>query len=123
MYPLQLRVEVNEVSDSLYFFPRKLWRSGAGHKVSYLQFMQTSALLRKASSFSQNLPINLAFLFFWREKSFSVDVAVGEFVVSAILNHPDLIPSVSGSFSRQWQGSDLVRQKLPLSWSPWEFCH
>lgn len=98
MYPLQLRVEVNEVSDSPYFFLGRLWQSGAGHKASSLQFMQTSALLRKASLFSQNLPINLASLFFWMENSFFVDVAEREFVVCAILNHPDLLPSMSESF-------------------------
>lgn len=66
MYPLQLRVEVNEVSDSPYFFLVKLWQSGAGHEASYLQFVQTLAVLRKASFFSQNVPINLAFLSFLR---------------------------------------------------------
>lgn len=45
MYPLQLRVEDNEVYDCPYFFPGKVWQSGAGHKASNLQFMQTSALL------------------------------------------------------------------------------
>lgn len=103
MYPLQLRVEVNEVSDSSYFFPGKLWQSGAGHKVSYLQFMQTSALLRKASFFSQNLAINLAFLFFWKENSFSVDVAV-QFSTNQTSPPPCLRASVGSGRYLTWSG-------------------
>lgn len=98
MYPLQIRVEVNEVSDSPYFSPGKLWQSGAGHKGSYLQFMQTSALLH---SFLTNYLLTLLSFSFGERIPDFVDVAVREFVFCAVLNQRDLVPSMSESFSRE----------------------
>lgn len=115
MYPLQLRVEVNEVSDSPYFSPGKLWQSEDGHKASYLQFMQTSALLH--SFLTTYLLTLLSFSFVERIPVF-VDVAVREFVFCAILHQPDLVPLMSESFSREWQVPDLIRKKSPPSCGP-----